>query len=443
MLKSGTKIDIILLGDMMKIAFYTLGCKVNQYETQYLREEFCDRGYTVIDPHEDFDIIVINSCTVTAESDRKVRQALRRFKRKNPDCITVLTGCMVQAFPEKSAELLADITVGNTDVAGIVALVEDFIEKREQIKKIEAHTKDEIFNTPLISRFDERTRAYVKIEDGCERYCTYCIIPFARGRVRSKVPELIKKEAEALAKNGYLEIVLVGINLSAYGKDEQLNLADAIDAVCSVEGIKRVRLGSLEPDHISDEMLMRFKCQEKFCPQFHLSLQSGCDSTLKRMNRHYNTVFYYDLIERIRKIFPDAAITTDIMVGFAGETKEDFEDSVAFLKKCKFAKAHVFAYSRREGTIAYGLPNQVNNKEKAERSEKMISAAASCESEFLSSQVGKIFPVLFETPQDSFQVGFTPNYSKVLVSTPETLTGEIRNVKIVKAEKNFCFGELI
>ncbi len=430
-------------GDIMKIAFYTLGCKVNQYETQYLREEFCGRGYTVVDTCEEFDIIVINSCTVTAESDRKVRQALRRFKRKNPDCITVLTGCMVQAFPEKSAELDADITVGNTDVSGVVTLVENFIKNREQIKQIDSHTKDERFNTPLISRFDERTRAYVKIEDGCERYCTYCIIPFARGRVRSKAPELIKKEAEALAKNGYLEIVLVGINLSAYGKDEQLNLADAVDAVCEVEGIKRVRLGSIEPDHISDEMLKRFERQEKFCPQFHLSLQSGCDSTLKRMNRHYDTAFYYDLIERIRKIFPDAAITTDIMVGFAGETKEDFEDSVAFLRKCKFAKAHVFAYSRREGTIAYGLPNQVSNQEKCERSEKMISAAAECESEFLFSQVGKVFPVLFETPQDAFQSGFTPNYSKVLVSSTETLTGEIRNVKIVSAEKDFCFGELI
>lgn len=428
---------------MMKIAFYTLGCKVNQYETQYLREEFTRRNYTLVDPHEDFDIIVINSCTVTAESDRKVRQALHRFKRKNPDCITVLTGCMVQAFPEKSGELGADIMVGNTDISVISMLVEDFIKNRKKINRIDAHTKDELFNTPLISRFDERTRAYVKIEDGCERYCTYCVIPFARGRVRSKPPELIKKEAEALAKNGYLEIVLVGINLSAYGKDEQLNLADAVEAVCAVPGIKRVRLGSLEPDHISDEMLERFKRQEKFCPQFHLSLQSGCDNTLKRMNRHYDTAFYYDLIERIRKIFPDAAITTDIMVGFAGETKEDFENSVAFLRKCKFAKAHVFAYSRREGTIAYGLPNQISNQEKATRSEKMISAAASCESEFLSSQVGKVFPVLFETPQDSFQCGFTPNYSKILVSAKETLTGEIRNVKIISAEKDFCFGEIV
>ncbi len=443
MLKRGGKICIMILGDIMKIAFYTLGCKVNQYETQYLREEFSSRGYTVVDTREDFDIIIINSCTVTAESDRKVRQALRRFKRKNADCISVLTGCMVQAFPEKSQELNADITVGNTDVAGIVTLVEDFIKNGEKIKKIDAHTIAEAFNTPLISRFDERTRAYVKIEDGCERYCTYCIIPFARGRVRSKAPELIKKEAEALAKNGYLEIVLVGINLSAYGKDEQLNLADAVDAVCEVEGIKRVRLGSLEPDHISDEMLNRFKNQEKFCPQFHLSLQSGCDKTLKRMNRHYDTAFYYDLIERIRKIFPDAAITTDIMVGFAGETNEDFEDSVAFLEKCQFAKSHVFAYSRREGTVAHGLPNQVSNQEKAERSEKMISAAEKCESVFLSSQVGKTLPVLFETPQDTFQSGFTPNYSKVLVSSPEILTGEIRNVKIISAEKDFCFGELV
>ena len=395
----------------MNFAFFTLGCKVNQYETQCLREGFTDLGHKIVLENADFDVAVINSCTVTAESDRKTRQLLHRIRRKKPNAVIVLTGCMVEAFPEESAMLLAaDIVVGNTDITKILKLTEEFLKNGERIVEINPHKTGEKFNTPNISSFAERTRAYMKIEDGCDRFCSYCIIPTARGRVRSKPLCEIKKEAEKLAQNGFSEAVLVGINLSAYGKGEEINLCDAVETVCAVDGIKRVRLGSLEPDHISDEMLVRFKNQEKFCPQFHLSLQSGCNATLKRMNRHYDSAFYYDLICRIRKMFPTSSITTDVMVGFAGETEEEFSESLDFVKKVGFAKAHVFAYSRREGTMAYSLANQVTNAIKSERSKLMINAANESEKEFLSNQIGKVFPVLFETEQDGFAEGYTPNY---------------------------------
>ena len=428
----------------MKIAFYTLGCKVNQYETQAMREEFIKRGHTPVSEGEPFDACVINSCTVTAESDRKTRQLLRKLRRENPNAVITLTGCMVQALGGESSALSdADVIAGNTDIIKTVDLSEQFIHEGEKIICVMPHAKKEKFNTPSISSFAERTRAYMKIQDGCERYCTYCIIPSARGVIRSKSIEDIKDEAEKLSLAGFPEVVLVGINLTSYGKGEEINLCDAVDAVCSVEGIKRVRLGSLEPDHISDEMLERFKNQEKFCPQFHLSLQSGCDRTLKRMNRHYDTAFYSDLVKRIRKMFPDSAITTDIMVGFAGETEEEFEESLNYLKSIGFAKSHVFAYSRRNGTVAYGLPNQVTKAEKAHRSRLMITAAGVCEENFLKNQIGKVFPVLFETAEDGYSKGFTPNYTPVHIMEESINSGEILDVKIIDAEKDYCIGELL
>ncbi len=428
----------------MNIAFHTLGCKVNQYETEAMREAFIKKGYTVVPDNAPFDIIIINSCTVTAESDRKTRQTLNRFRKECPEAVIVLTGCMVQAFAEKSRSLTAaDIIVGNTDVSKIVTFVERFLTDGERIFEVSPHPKAERFNTPTITEFAERTRAYMKIQDGCERYCTYCIIPTARGVVRSKPIDEIKKEAENLAKNGFIEIVLVGINLTSYGKGEDINLCDAVDAVCAVDGIKRVRLGSLEPDHITDEMLLRFKNQDKFCPQFHLSLQSGCDATLKRMNRHYDTAFYRDLVTRIRKMFPDCAITTDIMVGFAGETEEEFNQSLDFAKEIKFAKSHIFAYSRRSGTIAYNLPNQVTKQEKSNRSRRMIEATIKTEKEFLRHQIGKTVSVLFETYQDGFIEGYTKNYSRVKVKSNVSHSGEILGVKLISTENDYCIGELI
>lgn len=428
----------------MKIAFHTLGCKVNQYETEVMRESFIKNGYTVVPDNAPFDIIIINSCTVTAESDRKTRQTLNRFRKENPEAVIVLTGCMVQAFAEKSKDLTAaDIIVGNTDVAKIEKLVHRFLQEGERIFEVSEHKRTEHFNTPNIKEFAERTRAYMKIEDGCDRFCTYCIIPTARGFVRSKPIVDIKKEAEELAKNGFIEIVLVGINLTSYGKGEDMNLCDAVDAVCEVEGIKRVRLGSLEPDHITDRMLMRLKAQEKFCPQFHLSLQSGCDATLKRMNRHYDTAFYRDLVTRICNMFPNSAITTDIMVGFAGETEEEFLESVNFAKEMGFAKSHIFAYSRRSGTVAYNLKGQISKQEKSNRSKRMIEVTNQTEKEFLEGQIGKTVSVLFETNENGFSEGYTKNYTRVKVKTETAHSGEILNVKLISAKNGYCIGEFV
>jgi threonylcarbamoyladenosine tRNA methylthiotransferase MtaB len=351
---------------------------------------------------------------------------------------------MAQTAKENGGDLSsADIIIGNTDLVRIVDLAEKTFSSRQKISEILPHEREEKFNTPSISAFAERTRAYMKIEDGCERYCTYCIIPYARGFVRSKPLEEIKSEAEALSKNGYKEIVLVGINLSAYGKGENINLCDAVDTVCSVSGIERVRLGSLEPDHISDEMLSRFAGQKKFCPQFHLSLQSGSDGVLKRMNRHYDSAFYEDLVTRIRKIFPDSAISTDIMVGFPEETEEEFEESLNFAKKIGFAKAHVFAYSRRKGTLADKMEGQIPNSVKHERSKKMISATCDSEEKFLKSLVGKNLSVLFETEEKGEWVGYTENYAKVAVKSDENLSGTLKNVKITSAMGEYCEGELL
>lgn len=285
----------------------------------------------------------------------------------------------------------------------------------------------------------------MKIEDGCNRFCSYCIIPYSRGRVRSKSLDEIKSETEILSRAGYSEIVLVGINLSAYGNEQEngFNICDAVDVASKPKGIKRVRLGSLEPDHISDEMLARLKNNEKFCPQFHLSLQSGCDDTLKRMNRHYDSAFYYDLVTRIRNIFPNAAITTDVMVGFVGEDEREFNESLEFVKKVGFAKAHVFAYSRREGTRAYSMENQVLKAVKEKRSAAMIAATTDTEYEFLKNMVGQTVSVLFETVKGGFYEGYTENYSRVLVKSKKDIRSLIVPVRIIGAEKEHLVAELV
>ncbi len=425
----------------MNILFHTLGCKVNQYETETMRESLLNLGHTS-NKNVSYDAVIINSCTVTAESDRKTRQLLHRIRRENENAVIVLTGCMVQAFPEKSAELVdADIIIGNRDVSKIIDAVENY--KNQKIFDVTPHQNDDNYNTIGISNFSERTRAFMKIEDGCDRFCTYCIIPFARGRVRSRKIDDIKSEAERLAKNGFSEIVLVGINLTSYGKGESFDICDAVDAVCEVDGIKRVRLGSLEPDHITDEMLYRFKQQEKFCPQFHLSLQSGCDETLKRMNRHYDSAFYEDLVTRIRNTFENASITTDIMVGFAGETEDEFKQSLNFAKKIGFARAHIFAYSRRSGTVAAGLKSQVTNSEKQKRAALMAEVTKKTETEFLNKQIGNVYPVLFETQENNLAEGYTPNYTRVVVENTEILTGKIKNVLLEFVKRDYCIGRIV
>lgn len=426
----------------MKIFFYTLGCKVNQYESQVAEEIFEAHGHIITNNAAEADVAVVNSCTVTAESDRKTRQAVRRFKKSNPDRIVILMGCMPSAIPETADKLPeADIVIGNVNPCGIADLLDEFLKTGKRIVRIERHEKDEKYSTPSITKFSDRTRAFMKVQDGCDRYCTYCLIPFARGHIRSRDLESIEKEAKSLAENGFREIVLVGINLTSFGKENGLDISDAVKAA-AVDGIERIRLGSIEPDHMSDDLLLKLAAEKKFCPQFHLALQSGSDKTLKRMNRHYDTAFFEDLVKRIRKTFENASVTTDIMVGFPGESEEDFIQSRAFLEKIGFARSHVFAYSKRSGTVAAGLPDQVAECEKTKRAALMGEAARNAEKAFLETQVGRTEKVLFERETEGFFEGYTENYTRVKVKSEKDISGTILPVLITSSDADFCIGKL-
>ncbi len=427
----------------MKAAFFTLGCKVNQYESQAMAQKLEKNGFVICDADEEADVYIINSCTVTAESDRKTRQTVRRFKKNHPESIVVLTGCMPQAFPQVSAELdSADIVIGNKSNNMIYDYIMQYINGSGRIVAVDEHKSGEVFRGDTISCFRERTRANVKIEDGCNRFCSYCIIPYARGRVRSKPLETLKDEIEALEKNGFCEIVLVGINLSAYGTDIGSCLAQAVETAASVNGIKRVRLGSLEPDHITDDVIKRLSDVPEFCPQFHISLQSGCNKTLKKMNRHYTAEEYFGLCQKLRSTFDSATLTTDVMVGFPDETQADFEESLAFVKKVGFEKVHVFPYSRREGTPAARMANQVENAEKSRRAAIMIEETEKIRNAFLLSQVGKVLEVLPEEFHNGFVQGYTANYTPVRILGADN-GKEIIKAEIISVEDDFCIGKTI
>lgn len=428
----------------MTVSFYTLGCKVNQYESQAMAELFAAAGYELAGADGEADVYVINSCTVTAESDRKTRQAVRRFKRLHPRSVVVLAGCMTQAYSETAGDLPeADIVTGNKDHAGILKLLEEYFAGGERTVRVEPHQSGEPFETAGITGFSERTRAVVKIEDGCDRFCSYCIIPYARGRVRSKPLEELKTELTRLEAAGFAEIVLVGINLSAYGSDSGSSLVDAAALACSFEGIQRVRLGSLEPDLMTGETVTSLRSLTKLCPHFHLSLQSGCDKTLRDMNRHYTTAQYKELCDTLRGAFQDCSITTDIMVGFPGETKEDFSESLGFVRQIGFEKVHVFPYSPRPGTKAAGMKPQIPKAVKEERARRMTAAAQEIRNQFLENQIGKVVEVLVEehSPGGSAR-GYTPNYTPVQI-TGDAPVGTICRIKITGAGEDWCVGERV
>lgn len=426
----------------MKIAFYTLGCKVNQYESQAMAEAMEAKGFVTAAPNEEADIYVINSCTVTAESDRKTRQTVRRYKKNHPDSMIVLTGCMSQAFPEDAEALTeANIVLGNRNNHLLPVFIEKYLETRERIVSVQPHKTGDKFEGGIISGFERRTRAIVKIEDGCNRFCSYCIIPYARGRVRSKPLDVLEKELKSLSDAGFAEVVLVGINLSAYGQDTGKNICDAVELAAGMD-FERIRLGSLEPDHITDEVIERLSKIEKFCPQFHISLQSGCDKTLKAMNRHYTADEYSELCRKLRNAFNDTTLTTDIMVGFPDESEDDFRTSVEFAKAVGFEKVHVFPYSPREGTRAAKM-NQLTRSVKEERSRIMIEETEKVRQAFLKSQVGKIADVLFETNRaDGYAEGYTMNYTPVKVQGEVRCSG-IQKVKITAVDGDFCVGEIV
>lgn len=427
----------------MKAAIYTLGCKVNQYESQGLKTVLNENGYLVVAPKDEADVYIINSCTVTAESTRKTRQAVRHFKSLHPNAAVVLTGCVPQAFPDEAAACSeADIILGNKNNGKLISLLKKWFSEKQSIVDITQHQSGDRFEGIIIKEFEGHTRAFVKIQDGCNRFCSYCAIPFARGRSRSKPLEDIQKEIKALAEDGFREIVFVGINLSAYGRDIGLTLADAILAAQHTEGIERIRLGSLEPDHITDDMIALFASCDKFCPQFHLSLQSGSDSVLKRMNRHYTAAEYAELTQKLRRGFPDAAVTTDIITGFPGETEEEFAETVEFVKQIRFEKVHVFPYSVREGTKAAKMAEQIPNKIKAERAAVLSAEAEKIRLEVFAATVGRQVKVLFESPKNGCLHGCTANYTPVRVQTDEPLTGKICEVRITDFDAEGCVGIL-
>ena len=417
---------------------------MNQYESEVMAELLDQAGYIKAESYQDSDINIVNSCTVTATGDAKNRKLIRRIRRENPDSIIILCGCMPQAFSDDVSIFEGcDIVMGNTARRDIIPLIEEFLMERRQIIRIGEHQRNEAFEPMSINAFNERTRACIKIEDGCNRFCTYCIIPYARGRVRSKELDEIRKEAEALAENGFKEIVLVGINLSAYGQEWDLNVYDAVKVVCQTDGIERVRLGSIEPERMTADILSALSKEPKFCPHFHLSLQAGCDATLKRMHRHYDTAEYARIVADIRRLFDNPSITTDVMVGFVGESEEDFNASVSFTDEIGFAKTHVFPYSRRKGTAADKMDGHIDEHIKHERADIMIAHTLEQQRRFMQSQVGLIEPVLFETrSKDGMMEGYTKNYTKVRVKDDRIISGEIYDVKLTEAYDDYCVGEI-
>lgn len=434
----------------MYALFHTFGCKVNQYETQAMRKLLENEGWKTdeyssgLSITDDRLVIVINSCTVTGESDRKLRQLLHRMRREYPKAVLVLTGCMPQAFPEVADSFTeADIVLGNSSRSSLPRQINRYLTLGQRIVEISDHGRE--FESLAIDEFQGRTRAFVKIEDGCDRFCSYCIIPYARGRVRSKPLSELKAELQSLAEKGFTEIVLVGINLTAYGKEWDGSVCDAAELASKIPGIRRIRLGSLEPDLMTPDVIKRLSTIDKLCPQFHLSLQSGCADTLRRMNRHYTPDDYSRVCGYLRKFFPDCAITTDIMVGFPGEDEREFVESLEFAKSIGFSRVHVFAYSPRPGTPAAKAPGQVSNAEKSRRSRIMIEECGKSRDSYLNIWTGRVVEVLIETGGDTgFYEGYTPEYVPVKIDAGnqnEFQPGEIAKVRITGNRDGVCFGE--
>lgn len=427
----------------MKAAFYTLGCKVNQYETEYMAELLRNAGFEIVKENDEADYYIVNSCTVTATADQKTRKSIRKFKRNHPNSTVILTGCMPQAFPEEANELIeADIVFSNKNDGDILSLINEYNLNKNRLVKIEQHQTGDKFWDCSIDRFHERIRAFVKIEDGCDRFCSYCIIPKSRGRVRSKPLDTLKNEIEALANGRIREIVLVGINLSAYGKGEDFNIVDAVKICNENEKIKRIRLGSLEPDHLTDEVIDGLSSCEKLCPQFHISLQSGCNKTLKSMNRHYTAEEYKALCNKLRASFDDASLTTDVMVGFNDETEADFNESLDFVKEIAFEKVHVFPYSERVGTAASKRGDNVSKQEKEHRAAVMIEETEKIRRNYLKSLVNTSKKVLFENEiKPGIYQGYTKSYLPVRMKYDRNIVGEELEVKITNYCDEFCIAE--
>ena len=425
---------------MKTVAFITLGCKVNQYETNAMTQQFIEKGYKIVEHTEKADIYIVNTCTVTNMSDRKSRQMLRRVKELNTDAIVIACGCYAQVAKEELEKIEEiDLVLGNNEKKDIVQHVEKYL--KSKIPEIQA--EDVMEQREFVEfgdvTFTEKTRAVIKIQDGCDRFCSYCIIPYARGRVRSRRPEHIISEITKIAEEGIKEVVITGIHIASYGKDfkEDYALINLLEEINQIKGIERIRLGSIEPLLITEEFVNRLKKLEKICHQFHLSLQSGCDETLKRMNRRYTTEQFQEITKLLRKNFKDSILTTDIIVGFPGETDEEFNKTYSFLEQIKFYKMHVFKYSPRKGTKAAIMPNQIEGNKKEERSRKLISLSNKNQKEYNKSYVGKELEILFEEEKNGFYQGHTKNYILAHYKTTQNLENKMIKLKCIEAEEEY------
>ena len=427
-----------------KVAFITLGCKVNQYETNAMCEKFINKGYEVVEKEEKADIYIVNTCTVTNMSDRKSRQMLRRVKEINEKAIIVACGCYAQVAKEELEKIdEIDIVLGNNEKKNIVDYVEKYIKEKNKIIEIEDVMQKRDFVDFGEVTYTEKTRAVIKVQDGCDRFCSYCIIPYARGRVRSRNPKTVIEEIEKIAKTGIKEVVITGIHIASYGKDFKNNykLIDLLEEVNKIDGIKRIRLGSLEPTLITEEFVNRLSKLDKVCDHFHLSLQSGCNQTLERMNRKYSVEKFEKEVELLRKYYPNVALTTDIIVGFPDETEEEFTQTYEFLNKIDFYKMHIFKYSPRKGTKAAIMKNQIPGNIKEERSRKLIELSDKKQKEHNEKYIGKNLEVLFEEKEGEYYKGHTTNYIVVKKKTDEQLENVIKSVHIIDENNLELIGE--
>ena len=435
--------------EIKKVAFITLGCKVNQYETNGMIQEFIEYGYEVIEHTEKADIYVVNTCTVTNMSDRKSRQMLRRVKELNPEAIVVACGCYVQVVKEELEKIKEiDLILGNNEKKNIINHIEEYEKTLEKQIKIEDVMIQKEFVDFGEVTYTEKTRAVIKVQDGCDRFCSYCIIPYARGRVRSRNPQSVLDEIRKISKEGIKEVVITGIHVASYGKDfkEEYRLIDLLEEINQIEGIERIRLGSIEPLLITEEFMGRLTKLEKICHHFHLSLQSGCNETLKRMNRRYTAEQFKEIVRILRKYYEDVILTTDIIVGFPGETEEEFNKTYEFLQEINFYKMHVFKYSPRKGTKASQMKEQIDGNIKEERSQKLIELSNANEQEYNKNYIGRNVEVLFEEKKDGVYKGHTKNY--ILAYLPEGnfeiegIENKVIKVKCCDVEKDHIIVSL-
>jgi threonylcarbamoyladenosine tRNA methylthiotransferase MtaB len=432
---------------LKRAAFYTLGCKVNQYETEAMIESFENAGYETVEYTEYADVYIINTCTVTNMGDRKSRQIIRRALDINPNAFVAVVGCYSQIAPKEVFEIPGvSLVVGTNERSRIVELVEYTMEKEEKLNLVDDIMEVREFEEMSIKKYKSRTRAFLKIQEGCDQYCTYCIIPYARGHIRSRKPESIMAEVKELAESGFREVVLTGIHVASYGKDlGDISLIKIIEMIHQIDGIERIRMSSVDPNVMTDEFIGRLRNLPKICRHFHLSLQSGCDETLKRMNRKYTTEEYKNVVRKLRGAFDDVAITTDLIVGFPGETEEEFKETVAFIEEISFSAMHIFKYSPRAGTPASKYKNQVKPQEKESRSKLITSIAKKNEEKFKKSFIGAQKSVLYEQLVDEENLlfeGLTDNYIRVVSESQDDLKGKIIKTKLIELSEDYIIGKI-